>query len=170
MPALICQGASRTSEDGERERRTGDDRDERIGGAPRGSASRGLPPGPTSGAANRVRNGPEQAVSNPASRVQQSGEFTWDKFMQNFIAFLLRVCFVNVAHNILLGNTSPRAISRAERERKVSMRLHRGAPANVSSSDLTARHDQSRISASQVKMETDEPIVWVKKLSPSSVT
>lgn len=49
-----------------------------------------------------------------------------------------------------LGNTSPRAISRAERERKVSMRLHRGAPANVSSSDLTARHDQSRISTSQV--------------------
>lgn len=30
------------------------------------------------------------------------------------------------------------------------MRLHRGAPANVSSSDLTARHDQSRISTSQV--------------------
>ncbi|KAG7216239.1 hypothetical protein INR49_029090 [Caranx melampygus] len=47
-------------------------------------------------------------------------------------------------------NTSPRAISRAERERKVSMRLHRGAPANVSSSDLTARHDQSRISTSQM--------------------
>lgn len=44
----------------------------------------------------------------------------------------------------VLGNTSPRAISRAERERKVSMRLHRGAPANISSSDLTARHDQSR--------------------------
>lgn len=57
----------------------------------------------------------------------------------------------NVAHNVILGNTSPRAISRAERERKVSMRLHRGAPANVSSSDLTARHDQSRISTSQVK-------------------
>lgn len=71
---LIYQGASRSTEDGERERRTGDDRDERIGGAPRGSASRGLPPGPTSGAANRVRNGPEQAISNPASRVQQSGE------------------------------------------------------------------------------------------------
>lgn len=31
------------------------------------------------------------------------------------------------------------------------MRLHRGAPANVSSSDLTARHDQSRISTSQVR-------------------
>lgn len=52
--------------------------------------------------------------------------------------------------SIISGNTSPRAISRAERERKVSMRLHRGAPANVSSSDLTARHDQSRISTSQV--------------------
>uniref|UniRef100_H2TKP5 non-specific serine/threonine protein kinase n=1 Tax=Takifugu rubripes TaxID=31033 RepID=H2TKP5_TAKRU len=51
-----------------------------------------------------------------------------------------------------VSNTSPRAISRAERERKVSMRLHRGAPANVSSSDLTARHDQSRISTSQVSV------------------
>ncbi|XP_074552698.1 casein kinase I isoform X1 [Halichoeres trimaculatus] len=118
---MLKFGASRTAEDGDRERRTGDDKDERIGGAPRGSASRGLPPGPNPGAANRVRNGPEQAISNPASRVQQS------------------------------GNTSPRAISRAERERKVSMRLHRGAPANVSSSDLT-RHDQSRISTSQVSV------------------
>ncbi|XP_034566942.1 casein kinase I isoform X1 [Notolabrus celidotus] len=117
----FVSGASRTAEDGDRERRAGDDKDERIGGAPRGSASRGLAPGPTPGAANRVRNGPEQAISNPASRVQQS------------------------------GNTSPRAISRAERERKVSMRLHRGAPANVSSSDLT-RHDQSRISTSQVSV------------------
>lgn len=48
------------------------------------------------------------------------------------------------------GNTSPRAISRADRERKVSMRLHRGAPANVSSSDLTGRQEVSRIAASQV--------------------
>ncbi|KAK1878364.1 Casein kinase I isoform epsilon [Dissostichus eleginoides] len=117
---MLKFGASRTAEDGERERerRAGDD--ERVAGAPRVSASRGLPPGPLPAAANRVRNGPEQAVSNPASRVQQS------------------------------GNTSPRAISRAERERKVSMRLHRGAPANVSSSDLTARHDASRISTSQM--------------------
>ena len=53
------------------------------------------------------------------------------------------------------GNTSPRAISRAERERKVSMRLHRGAPANLSSSDLTARHDPSRISTSQVETYDD---------------
>lgn len=30
------------------------------------------------------------------------------------------------------------------------MRLHRGAPANVSSSDLTGRQDVSRIAASQV--------------------
>lgn len=55
---------------------------------------------------------------------------------------------------LLSGNTSPRAISRAERERKVSMRLHRGAPANVSSSDLTARQDQSRISTSQVSKQS----------------
>lgn len=61
---------------------------------------------------------------------------------------------VYIVRDIILGNTSPRAISRAERERKVSMRLHRGAPANVSSSDLTARHDQSRISTSQVRWES----------------
>lgn len=50
------------------------------------------------------------------------------------------------------GNRSPQAgrAERAERERKVAMRLHRGAPANVSSSDLTARLDQSRITTSQV--------------------
>uniref|UniRef100_A0A3Q3ICQ3 non-specific serine/threonine protein kinase n=1 Tax=Monopterus albus TaxID=43700 RepID=A0A3Q3ICQ3_MONAL len=119
---MLKFGSSRTAEDGDRERKTGEERDERIGGAPRGSASRGLPPGPNPGAPSRVRNGPEQAISNPVSRVQQS------------------------------GNASPRAISRAERERKVSMRLHRGAPANVSSSDLTARHDQSRISTSQVSV------------------
>lgn len=72
---MLCyQGASRTAEDGDRERRAGDDRDERIGGAPRGSATRGIPPGPNPGPANRVRNGPEQAISNPASRVQQSGK------------------------------------------------------------------------------------------------
>ncbi|KAE8282918.1 Transmembrane protein 184B [Larimichthys crocea] len=88
---MLKFGASRTAEDGDRERRTGDERDDRIGGGPRGSASRGLPPGPNPAAANRVRNGPEQAISNPASRVQQS------------------------------GNTSPRAISRAERERKPVM-------------------------------------------------
>lgn len=92
VPAIICQGASRTSEDGERERRTGDERDERIGGAPRGSASRGLPPGPTSGAANRVRNGPEQAMSNPASRVQQSGEFTAQVIKMNSCRILLGFC------------------------------------------------------------------------------
>lgn len=53
---------------------------------------------------------------------------------------------------VCAGNRSPQAgrAERAERERKVAMRLHRGAPANVSSSDLTARLDQSRITASQV--------------------
>uniref|UniRef100_UPI00358F88F9 casein kinase I-like isoform X1 n=2 Tax=Myxine glutinosa TaxID=7769 RepID=UPI00358F88F9 len=46
-------------------------------------------------------------------------------------------------------NTSPRQLSRAERERRVCMRLHRGTPANVSSSDLTSRQDIARMSASQ---------------------
>lgn len=173
MADLICQGASRTAEDGDRERRTGDERDERIGGAPRGSASRGLPPGPNPGAANRVRNGPEQAISNPASRVQQSGESTAKLLKsqtsicllitQRYYADIAVFIFPEYLHQmwfsilyIILGNTSPRAISRAERERKVSMRLHRGAPANVSSSDLTARHDQSRISTSQVRKQSKQ--------------
>lgn len=69
------QGASRTTEDGDREKKTGDERDERIGGGLRGPAARGLAAAPNPPAANRVRNGPEQANSNPASRVQQSGEF-----------------------------------------------------------------------------------------------
>ncbi|EDM06919.1 casein kinase 1, delta, isoform CRA_b [Rattus norvegicus] len=47
------------------------------------------------------------------------------------------------------ANTSPRPVSGMERERKVSMRLHRGAPVNVSSSDLTGRQDTSRMSTSQ---------------------
>ncbi|MGH0181190.1 UNVERIFIED_CONTAM: hypothetical protein FKN15_006418 [Acipenser sinensis] len=98
------------------------EREERIVQT-RSSAARALPPGPVPGAAgNRVRTGPEPVMSTPASRIQQS------------------------------GNTSPRAVSRAERERKVSMRLHRGAPANVSSSDLTARQEVSRIAASQASM------------------
>ncbi|KAK1881907.1 Casein kinase I isoform epsilon [Dissostichus eleginoides] len=52
------------------------------------------------------------------------------------------------------GNRSPQAgrAERAERERKVAMRLHRGAPANVSSSDVTARLEQSRLTASQVSV------------------
>lgn len=69
-----------------------------------------------------------------------------------FLGYLHQMLFLALC--IILGNTSPRAISRAERERKVSMRLHRGAPANVSSSDLTARHDQSRISTSQVRKQS----------------
>ncbi|KAJ8251618.1 hypothetical protein GJAV_G00223280 [Gymnothorax javanicus] len=117
---MLKFGASRTKEDREREHRTGEERDERIGGGPRGLAARAPPPGANHSAANRVRNGPEAGVTNPASRVSQS------------------------------GNASPRAVSRAERERKVSMRLHRGAPANASSSDLAGRLDQSRVSALQV--------------------
>uniref|UniRef100_A0A8C7FEU8 non-specific serine/threonine protein kinase n=1 Tax=Oncorhynchus kisutch TaxID=8019 RepID=A0A8C7FEU8_ONCKI len=119
MFIFLLQGASRTAEDGERERR---EADERIGGGPR--APRALPPGGNPpGGVDRIRNGPNAAASNPASRgVPQS------------------------------GNRSPQAVSRAERERKVAMRLHRGAPANISSSDLTAQMGQSRIPTSQVSV------------------
>ncbi|XP_075025281.1 casein kinase I isoform X9 [Calonectris borealis] len=48
------------------------------------------------------------------------------------------------------ANTSPRPVSGMERERKVSMRLHRSAPVNISSSDLTGRQDTSRMSTSQI--------------------
>ncbi|KAM9411341.1 casein kinase I-like isoform 1-T1 [Salvelinus alpinus] len=48
------------------------------------------------------------------------------------------------------ANMSPRPASGMERERKVSMRLHRGAPVNVSSSDLTGHQDTSRMSTSQL--------------------
>ncbi|KAM7371097.1 hypothetical protein PAMP_010592 [Pampus punctatissimus] len=120
--SMLKFGASRTAEDGERERRDGKEGEERAGGGQRGAGGRALPPGPNPSAANRVRNEADAAPSNPATRaVQQS------------------------------GNRSPQVgrAERAERERKVAMRLHRGAPANVSSSDLTARLDQSRITASQ---------------------
>ncbi|CAB1338256.1 unnamed protein product, partial [Coregonus sp. 'balchen'] len=112
---MLKFGASRTAEDGERERerererREGKEGDERIGGGPR--APRALPLGGNPlGGVDRIRNGPNAAASNPASRgVPQS-------------------------------------------ERKVAMRLHRGAPANISSSDLTAQMGQSRIATSQVSV------------------
>uniref|UniRef100_A0A671N9F6 non-specific serine/threonine protein kinase n=1 Tax=Sinocyclocheilus anshuiensis TaxID=1608454 RepID=A0A671N9F6_9TELE len=68
-----------------------------------------------------VRNGPDPASSTPASRVPQS------------------------------GNASPRAGRGAERERRVCLRLHRGAPANASP-DLPLRHDQIRITPPQVSV------------------
>uniref|UniRef100_A0A8C5GEZ7 non-specific serine/threonine protein kinase n=1 Tax=Gouania willdenowi TaxID=441366 RepID=A0A8C5GEZ7_GOUWI len=109
---MLKFGASRATEDGERERREGKEGEERAGGGQRGAGGRALPSGPNLSAANRVRNEGDAAPTNPATRGAQQSE-------------------------------------RAERERKVAMRLHRGAPANVSSSDLTARLDQSHITASQ---------------------
>ncbi|KAF6733740.1 Casein kinase I isoform epsilon [Oryzias melastigma] len=118
---MLKFGASRTSEEGEKDRKEGKDGEERAGGGQRGG--RAPPPGPNPNAANRVRNEADAAPSSTRG-IQQS------------------------------GNRSPQAgrAERAERERKVAMRLHRGAPANVSSSDLTARLDQSRITASQVSV------------------
>lgn len=62
------------------------------------------------------------------------------------------------------ANTSPRQVSGMERERKVSMRLHRGAPVNVSSSDLTGRQDTSRMSTSQ--MLSGVPTAGLHLLAP----
>ena len=143
----------------DRERRE-HEREERMGQL-RGSATRALPPGPPTGAtANRLRPAAEPVASTPASRIQQAGE--------------RGPCVVGQTRGVPgaprdpdaeggfpsphpLGNTSPRAISRVDRERKVSMRLHRGAPANVSSSDLTGRQEVSRISASQVSRPLCSP-------------
>uniref|UniRef100_A0A674N1D0 non-specific serine/threonine protein kinase n=1 Tax=Takifugu rubripes TaxID=31033 RepID=A0A674N1D0_TAKRU len=120
---MLKFGASRTTEDGERERREGKGGEERAGGGQRGAGGRALPPAPNPSGANRAKNEADAAPSNPATRGAQQS-----------------------------GNRSPQAgrAERAERERKVAMRLHRGAPANISSSDLTPRLDQSRITASQV--------------------
>ncbi|XP_064323257.1 casein kinase I isoform X1 [Phalacrocorax carbo] len=71
------------------------------------------------------------------------------------------------------ANTSPRPVSGMERERKVSMRLHRGAPVNISSSDLTGRQDTSRMSTSQgclylqraLSVQTFEDVVAILKRS-----
>uniref|UniRef100_A0A672Z2N0 non-specific serine/threonine protein kinase n=1 Tax=Sphaeramia orbicularis TaxID=375764 RepID=A0A672Z2N0_9TELE len=46
---------------------------------------------------------------------------------------------------------NPASHTGMEKERKVSMRLHRGAPVNISSSDLTGRQDTSRISYNLVE-------------------
>ncbi|KAF4084965.1 hypothetical protein AMELA_G00112000 [Ameiurus melas] len=54
------------------------------------------------------------------------------------------------------NTSSPRPVSGIDRERKVSMRLHRGAPVNVSSSDLTGRQDTSRMSTSQFKADSEK--------------
>uniref|UniRef100_A0A8C2AH91 non-specific serine/threonine protein kinase n=1 Tax=Cyprinus carpio TaxID=7962 RepID=A0A8C2AH91_CYPCA len=55
------------------------------------------------------------------------------------------------------NTSSPRPVTGMERERKVSMRLHRGAPVNVSSSDLTGRQDTSRMSTSQIVSMSQKP-------------
>lgn len=154
----MSQGASRTTEDGERERREGKEGEERAGGGQRGAGGRALPPGPNPSAANRARNEADAAPSNPATRgVQQSGQdvvrsFGCSEETARSSCNRIKALISSVYLCVCAGNRSPQAgrAERAERERKVAMRLHRGAPANVSSSDLTARLDQSRITASQV--------------------
>lgn len=134
----------------DRERRE-HEREERMGQL-RGSATRALPPGPPAGAtANRLRNVTEPMASTPTSRIQQSGEWG-GKAWGEVVGWKPKLLTNDLVSHLFAptGNTSPRAISRVDRERKVSMRLHRGAPANVSSSDLTGRQEVSRISASQV--------------------
>lgn len=72
----LLQGSSRTAEEKEKEQRggEGEERDERPGGGPQGSAARAMPSGPNLPAPNRVRNGPDPTGSAPAPRVPQSGE------------------------------------------------------------------------------------------------
>ena len=80
----MFQGASRTKEEGARERRegkegnegkAGKEGEERAGGGQRAAGGRALPPGPSPAAANRVRNEADAAPSTPAPRgVQPSGQ------------------------------------------------------------------------------------------------
>lgn len=156
-----AQGAARNPEDVDRERRE-HEREERMGQL-RGSATRALPPGPPTGAtASRLRSAAEPVASTPASRIQQAGEQTsWAARGARRGRGAAGAPGAEGSFPLLRppGNTSPRAISRVDRERKVSMRLHRGAPANVSSSDLTGRQEVSRISASQVSCPHASPSV-----------
>nr|XP_038021424.1 casein kinase I isoform X4 [Anas platyrhynchos] len=110
---MLKFGASRATEDAERERR---EREERLRHT-RNPAVRGLP----STASGRLRGTQDVAPPTPLTPASHA------------------------------ANTSPRPVSGMERERKVSMRLHRGAPVNVSSSDLTGRQDTSRMSTSQAE-------------------
>ncbi|XP_019719656.1 casein kinase I [Hippocampus comes] len=123
--SMLKFGAGRTAEDGDKERKEEKDEEDRAGEAQRLGGGQALPSGPKPSAANRVKNEPDVIQSKAVTRgVQQS------------------------------GNRSPQVgrAERVERERKVAMRLHRGAPANASAADLSTRLDQSRITASQVSV------------------
>ncbi|XP_061666831.1 casein kinase I isoform X1 [Syngnathoides biaculeatus] len=123
--SMLKFGGSRTVEDGDKERKVEKDKDERAGEGQRVAGGRALLSGSKASAANRVKNDADVIQSKAVTcGVQQS------------------------------GNCSPQVAraERVERERKVAMRLHRGAPANVSSCDISARLDQSRITASQVSV------------------
>ncbi|XP_077407290.1 casein kinase I [Vanacampus margaritifer] len=123
--SMLKFGASRTADDADKERKEGKDEEDRAGEGQRVTGGRALPSGPKPSAAIRVKNEPDVIQSKVVTRgVQQS------------------------------GNRSPQVgrAERVERERKVAMRLHRGAPANLSSGDLSTRLDQSRITASQVSV------------------
>lgn len=65
--------------------------------------------------------------------------------------WLLKSALITYLVFCLSGNASPRAGRGAERERRVCLRLHRGAPANASP-DLPLRHDQIRITPPQVSV------------------
>ncbi|XP_068511273.1 casein kinase I isoform X2 [Anas acuta] len=136
---MLKFGASRATEDAERERR---EREERLRHT-RNPAVRGLP----STASGRLRGTQDVAPPTPLTPASHA------------------------------ANTSPRPVSGMERERKVSMRLHRGAPVNVSSSDLTGRQDTSRMSTSQTLQYDDKsylrkdiPILEIQKLKEQNAS
>lgn len=88
---------------------------------------------------------------------RQQGKRKWAE--RNNPACIKRICSNGtVGAPPSLGRSSL-SFSGLEKERKVSMRLHRGAPVNISSSDLTGRQDASRMS-SQV---TQRPPAWFRE-------
>ncbi|XP_077829534.1 casein kinase I isoform X1 [Macaca mulatta] len=151
---MLKFGASRAADDAERERR---DREERLRHS-RNPATRGLP----STASGRLRGTQEVAPPTPLTPTSHTGECPPQRsgaalgpgslWPQPLTGSPKQEAADGATHSVSLlssANTSPRPVSGMERERKVSMRLHRGAPVNISSSDLTGRQDTSRMSTSQ---------------------
>uniref|UniRef100_A0AAX7UNZ8 non-specific serine/threonine protein kinase n=1 Tax=Astatotilapia calliptera TaxID=8154 RepID=A0AAX7UNZ8_ASTCA len=146
---MLKFGANRAAEEAERERR---DRDDRLRHSRNPGARVPAAPG-------RPRGTQEGTVPTPLTPTSQTGDVTVTrcKHVQvNMNSSPLQSVFETwtySSHSTMClwspANTSPRQVSGMERERKVSMRLHRGAPINVSSSDLTGRQDTSRMSTSQ---------------------
>ncbi|TRY87146.1 hypothetical protein DNTS_010213 [Danionella cerebrum] len=138
---MLKFGANRTAEETDRR-----ERDERMRHS-RNPAARGLPA--VSGRPRPTQDGAPPTPLTPTSHTGQQS-------VTDLHLFGVLATLVTILNLIMTANTSsPRPVTGMDRERKVSMRLHRGAPVNVSSSDLTGRQDTSRMSTSQNSIPFD---------------